>query len=276
MTFPLSTFDPGTVIPGFLDGGTWSGSFGLSYLELSLHDLSHDRHVMHELATYLRKTVGPAGISEGRNQICEAFLTGTRGEWLWMVDTDMGYTADTVDRLLDHADPIDRPVVGGLCFALRHTGPAPGGLHADRYGIIPTMYQYVDTGDEVGFEPLQSWPRGEVVEVSGTGAACLLIHRGALEAVQAKYGPVWFDVAIHPTGQHGRRRVFSEDLSFCVRLAGCGIPVHIDTAVRTSHHKGSIYLDEQAYDEQMIEVATSGVRDSSGDQDRSEDHRLGA
>lgn len=276
MTFPPAAFAPGTVVPGFLDGGTWSASFGLSWSDLFLHDAVRSARIMRENGTYLRKTVGPAGLSEGRNSLCALFLDGTDGEWLWMVDTDMGFAPDTVDRLVASADPVERPVMGALCFALRHLGPLDSATYAERYGIVSTLYSYRELVDEIGFEPAADWPRDEVVEVSGTGAACLLIHRGALEAVQAKYGRAWFDPAIHPTGVAGGRRVFSEDLSFCVRLAACGIPVHVDTAVKTSHHKGSIYLTEQAYDEQMIEVATSGVRDSSGDQISAEDHRLGA
>ena len=74
--------------------------------------------------------------------------------------------------------------------------------------------------------------------MSATGAACLLVHRDALEAVWRRAGPVWFD-PIAP---------LSEDLSFCVRLADAGIATHVHTGVKTVHHKGGGYLDEQAYD----------------------------
>jgi hypothetical protein len=239
-----------TVVPAFLDGGTWSACFGLSYLDLTLWDLSGPRNVMHGKATYLRKVCGAAGIAEGRNEVAASFLDGCDAEWLWMVDTDMGFGPDTVARLLVAAHPVQRPVVGALAFALRRVEAGP--CYSDRYGIIPTLYSWVELDDEVGFAPMRDWPRGKVVQVSGTGAACLLIHRGALQAVRDKYGDAWFDPITHPKALPSGRRTFSEDLSFCVRLQGAGIPVHVDTSVPTVHHKGGIYLDEQAFNTQAI------------------------
>jgi hypothetical protein len=31
-------------------------------------------------------------------------------------------------------------------------------------------------------------------------------------------------------------------------LQDAGVPVHVDTAVKTCHEKGGIFLDEEAYD----------------------------
>lgn len=239
----------GSVVPGFLDDGHWSACFGLSYLELTLRDLGHKQRIIRENGLYLRKCAGTAGIPDGRNEVAARFLDETDGEWLWFVDTDMGFAPDTVDRLVASADRATRPVMGGLCFAQRRIEPRP--FHASRFGIIPTVYQYVETDDEVGFAPIEAYDVDTVIEVSGTGAACLLIHRSALEKVRASYGDAWFDPAKHPTGLKGKPRTFSEDLSFCVRLAAVGVPVHVDTAVKTVHEKGGIFLDEDAYDRQQ-------------------------
>jgi hypothetical protein len=54
---------------------------------------------------------------------------------------------------------------------------------------------------------------------------------------------VWFDTIRHPKGAH-----FSEDLAFCIRLAACGIPLHVHTGIRTTHDKGGVFLDEAHYD----------------------------
>jgi hypothetical protein len=244
---------PGSVIPGFLDGGHWSACFGLSYLELTLYDLAHAQRIIREGGIYLRKVAGTAGISDGRNEVAQRFLDETDGEWLWFIDTDMGFAADTVDRLVAAADPAERPVVGGLCFAQRRIEKRP--FHGNRFGIIPTIYDYVELDDEVGFAPREAYAVDEVVVASGTGAACLLIHRSALETVRERCGDAWFDPMKHPTGLHGKPRTFSEDLSFCVRLASVGIPVHVDTSVRTVHEKGGIYLDEDAYNRQQAFTA---------------------
>lgn len=240
----------GTVVPGFLDGGTWAACFGLSWADLLLHDTLTSQRIIRPSGTYLRKVCGAGGLHQARNDVAASFLDHSDGEWLWMVDTDMGFDADTVDRLLASADRSQRPVMGGLCFALRRLDAGP--FHSDRYGLVPTLYDYFEDTGEVGFAPLPDYPRDQVTEVAGTGAACLLVHRRALEAVRSKYGDVWFDAAVHPDGLGpGRRRVFSEDLSFCVRLAGAGVPLHVDTSVKTVHHKGGIYLDEASFDAQQ-------------------------
>jgi hypothetical protein len=235
----------GTVVPGFLDDNHWSACFGLSWSELLLYDLRESRRIMNEKATYFRKVAGTGGLPDGRNDVCRSFLDQTDAEWLFFVDTDMGFGPDTVDRLVESADEHKRPVMGALCFAQRRIDKGP--YHADRYGIVPTVYDYLDMGDEVGFSPRPDYARDTVTQASATGAACMLIHRRALNKVRAEYGDEWFSIATHPTGLKGKPRHFSEDLSFCVRLQAVGIPVHVNTAVKTVHEKGGVFLEEALY-----------------------------
>jgi GT2 family glycosyltransferase len=241
--------NPGTVSVGFLDPGQWSASFGLSLVELYLADAHSSRRIVPD-GKQLRNYCGTGGLVAGRNEIAAQFLDATDSEWLFMVDSDMGFAPDTVERLLAAADPVTRPVMGGLCFALRRSEAAP--LHATRYVSVPTVYDFVETDTEVGFLTLLDYPRDEVITVAATGAACLLVHRSALTAVRDRAGDHWFDPVTHP-----RDTTFSEDLSFCVRLAAAGIALHVDTGVKTSHHKGGVYLDEAHFDAQRIPEAVS-------------------
>jgi hypothetical protein len=71
-----------------------------------------------------------------------------------------------------------------------------------------------------------------VTPVAGTGAAFLLIHRSALEKLRAEWGDQWFDEI-----RTERDERVGEDLAFCGRLGAAGIPVHVHTGVRTTHHK---------------------------------------
>lgn len=236
----------GSVVVGLLDNGTWSACFGMSYRDLMFHDLTNKQRFFKNKAAELRKICGTMGVANGRNEIARAFLDHTEGEWLFFIDSDMGFAPDTVDRLIESANPKNRPVVGGLCFALQRVGTR------DHYSIVngiqPTVFKFHDLGTEVGFAPILDYPRDSLVEVSGTGAACLLIHRSALEKIRDKYGDSWFDPITHPTGNSGKPRTFSEDLSFCLRLAAVDLPVYVNTAVKTTHEKGALYLDEPTYD----------------------------
>jgi len=237
---------PGSVVVGFLDGGQWSACFGLSYRDMCLYDMASSQRIVREGGKELRSLCGTGGIPSGRNRVAKDFLDATDGEWLFFIDTDMGFTPDTVDRLIAAADVEERPVMGGLCFAIKRKKPGP--MYAERFKVQPTVYEYLELEDEVGFRPIPDYPRDQVMKVAGTGAACLLIHRSSLELVRVKFGDAWFDPIVHPTGDKGQPRTFSEDLSFCVRLQACDIPVHVDTSVKTCHEKGGLFLDEETYD----------------------------
>jgi len=246
---------PGSVVVGYLDGGQWSACFGLSYRDLVVYDLLGPQRIIRRGGLELRALTGTGGISANRNKVTTDFLDATDGEWLFMVDTDMGFTHDTVDRLVASADPVARPVMGALTFQLKRRQPVTNALRAERFRIQPVLLQFVATDDEVGFRPIGDYPRDQVVQVDGTGAACLLMHRDALAKVRAEHGDAWFEPMKHPTGERGKPRMFSEDLSFCVRLQAVGVPVHVDTAVKTTHEKGGLFLDEETYDEQLAAEA---------------------
>lgn len=256
------------VVVGYCDGGTWSAAFGLSYRDLLVTDLCGPQQIVRPDGKELRVRAGTMGVAGARNKIVVTFLESTTAPWLWMVDTDMGFAPDTVSRLVDAADPQERPVVGGLCFSLRRESGAQH--YASRSTIIPTLYNYDETPDgEAGFRPVLDYPRGQLVQVSATGAACLLMHRSALQAIRDRHGDAWFDPVTHRTGDLGKPRTFSEDLSFCVRLAGLGIPLHVHTGVTTTHDKGGIFLDQDTYDQQGV---SGGVRDENRAQVPAEDH----
>jgi hypothetical protein len=245
---------PGTVTVGYLDDHHWSACFGLSLRNLYLHDQAKSHRIMREgMSPELRKVAGTGGIPEGRNELARSFLDSTDSEWLFMVDTDMGFAPETVDELVFSASRYARPVMGGLCFAQRRFAAGP--FHAERFGVVPTVYDLIDTGDEVGFSPNPAYGRDQIIETKGTGAACILIHRDALVKVRAKDGDAWFNPITHPTGLRGKPRTFSEDLSFCVRLAAVGVPLHVDTRVKTVHHKGGIFLDEELFLAQQAAAA---------------------
>ena len=233
----------GSVIPAVVDGGEWSASFGLSWTDLMLYDQAVSHRIIREGGQYLRKQAGAMGVAGGRNEIMRAFLASD-AEWLFMIDSDMGFERDTVDRLVSSAKRHGAKVVGGLCFAQKiDPDVAQGPSYAVRFRIIPTIYEFVEVKEtgEMGFQHINKYRRDAFQTVAGTGAACLLIHRDAAEAV----GPDPFEpMTIPGAGGNGTARTYSEDLSFCIRVQAADIRLGVDTSVKTSHYKGGIYLDE--------------------------------
>ncbi len=213
---------PDHVVIGYLRPTLVHGAFAESLLSVVMEGKT-------PVDAVLALEWGP-NLSTGRNRLCADFLArpGTP-EWLFMVDTDMVLQADTVDRLVAAADPVEVPVLGGLCWSL------------DAGVKVPTMYELVEKEPgRVAFTRPARWPDDAVVRVSATGAACLLIHRSVLETVAASSGDAaapWFrETAVAPMSLMG------EDLTFCLRLGAAGIPVHVHTGVKVGHMKTTMLI----------------------------------
>lgn len=238
---------PGLVTFGFIHPGVWSSCFANSVLDLMLSDLAGPRRIVGHRFGLVNKETGAAQIHNGRNTLARIVCDESEAEWLFMVDADMGFATDTLERLIASADPAQRPVVGALAFAQKSDGV--GDFYARRYRCTPTVYRAGETSDAIGFVPWFDYPRDALVEVDATGAACILIHRTALETVRDAHGDHWF----HPVEVNGTE--FGEDMSFCIRLASVDVPIFVDTSVKTTHDKGGVFFDEDTYD---IQESTRG------------------
>jgi hypothetical protein len=78
-----------------------------------------------------------AGIVDGRNTLAAFMCDQSEAEWLLMVDSDMGFSGDTLEQLIAVADPTERPVVGALCFG--HRKYAKSSFHGTQFIAQPTM-----------------------------------------------------------------------------------------------------------------------------------------
>ena len=220
----------GRVVIAYLRPALVHGEFAESLLSIVMEGKT-------PVDAVLRLEWGP-NLSTGRNRLCADFLERPGSpEWLFMCDTDMVLPADTIDRLIAAADPVEVPVLGGLCWSL------------DAGKKVPTMYELtrkydLATGkpkDVLAFTRLSRWPENAVVRVSATGAACLLIHRSVLETVRATSDDVaapWF----RETGIGAPLSLMGEDMTFCLRCAAAGIPVHVHTGVKAGHMKTTMLI----------------------------------
>lgn len=232
----------GKVLFSYLHPGEVSTSFHHSLLGLVAFDSSHhNRLVTNGRLAVSAQQCGSGRLSTGRNMAVAQFLDHWDCEWMFMSDADMGFEPDSAERLIAAADPVKRPVVGGLCFGAKRAGEGPA--HAVRTHFFPTLYRLsVNADGDRSFDPAYEWPRGQVVEVSGTGAAFLMVHRTVLERIRAEHGDNWF-TEINEGGLN-----YGEDMSFCLRLVDLDIPLHVHTGVSTSHHK-EVWVDESLFDQ---------------------------
>jgi len=211
------------VVVGYVTGGWNRHEFTSSLLGICLEGST-------PVDVVLALESGP-NISTARNKLCAEFLARPGSPpWLFMCDTDMVLAPDTVDRLIAAADPVDRPVVGGLCWSL------DGGV---RY---PVMYELTqpETG-RLAFTRYGEWPEDACMRVSATGAACLLIHRSALQRVRKDAHDLaapWF----RESGVGAPLALMGEDMTFCLRCAAAGVPVHVHTGVKAGHMKTTMLI----------------------------------
>lgn len=206
-------------------------AFHTSLVNLLVHDM-HNRQRIVSGGAHIARQSG-ANVSGPRNELCEAFLA-TDADWLWMVDADMQFAPDTVDRLVAAAHPVERPLVGGLCFAIR---PEPGYTAWEtRYQVWPTIFGLTD-----GIvHQFADYPPDAMVRCDATGAACLLIHRSVLEGIRSDHPHRWFRES-----RMGDQPV-SEDITFCLQAGAAGFPLYVHTGIQTKHAK-TWMVDEAAY-----------------------------
>lgn len=252
--------DPGddvgdAVTVAYAHSSTVTYSWHHSMVELVGYDMANHGRILR--GGYVALRVGTDGLVEARNTAVKEFLAERGGDWLWWIDTDMGFAPDTVDRLVEAADPVERPVVGALCFSQRET--FSDGMGGWRCSATPTVFDWAKVnvydealvdgvrrrtkvGEQRGFAVRWDYPANTVTRCDGTGAACVLVHRSVYERVADKYGPVWYErVPNISTGQ-----LIAEDLSFCVRVGSLDIPLHVHTGIPTSHQK-LVWLGEEDY-----------------------------
>jgi hypothetical protein len=145
-----------------------------------------------------------------RNDIVEKALA-MHCTKLIMLDTDMIYHPKTITSLLAR----NLPVVGGLCFR--------------RYPPFDSIMLKIKEIDEHtnGYESIDEWEEGELVEVDATGAGCIMYD---MEVFKKMPFP-WFKF---------RKQAISgltigEDIGFCQDLKAAGYRIFVDTSVPSDH-----------------------------------------
>lgn len=125
---------------------------------------------------------------------------------LIMLDTDMIYHPKTITSLLSR----NLPIVGALSFR--------------RY---PPFDSIILRLTDMGYESVNEWEEGELVECDATGAGCIMYDMDIFR----KMPYPWFKFrknAINglPIG---------EDIGFCQDLKAAGYKIFVDTAVPADH-----------------------------------------
>lgn len=220
--------------------GMNSTSFTDSMLRTVMFDANNAGHLIAGGGPLLLPA-SPNTLPDMRNQACALLLDETEAEWLWFVDSDMGFHETALYELLAAADPAERPVVGALCFGMKQA--EPDGIGGWVTHPFPTVYDWTENeAGKWGFSLRYGYAIDTVTRAAATGAACLLIHRSVLQRLREQHGDTWFDRAVMEPGEG----LMGEDIAFCARLGRSGIPIYVHTGVKTTHLK-AVWVGEDYY-----------------------------
>lgn len=240
---------PDAVVLAYVCGNEVAYSWHRSFVQLERLDARLYQRLGEGLERVHALRYGTGGLIDARNQAVYDFLTEyPDAQWLFWLDTDMGFPAEALEMLLDAADPVERPIMGALCFSQQEI--ESDGMGGRRTQPTPVIYDWITVEGQSGYAVRWDYPRDTVTQTHATGSACIVIHRSVLERIREKFGPVWYNRVPNPS----TAQLFSEDLSFCVRAGALDIPVFVDTRVKTTHLK-STWVSEESYTRERVALA---------------------
>lgn len=169
-------------------------------------------------------------ITQARSKIANFFINNTEHEYLFFLDSDIGFNPDDVIKLMSHQIPI----VSGA-YPMK---------------IIPERY-CVDV-----VQPEER--HGDLLKINGNGMGFVLIHRQVfldiarhhpnLKYVPSDYhsdtphSPEEMNNSFHFFAEHQSENGFmSEDKSFFYRAQKVGYNIFLDTSIRLNHTGYHIY-----------------------------------
>lgn len=174
---------------------------------------------------------------ENRNDVVRQFLT-TPAEWLFFVDTDIELPPNSLEKLMEVADPVELPIVSGLYYI--HSGPRQNLDETPKLHIGPAWYR----GDEHrGFTEVLEIDTSRAVPIDICGMGVCLIHRSVLEAFLAEGSPYaktaapwFFHDEYQPDGAE-KPLIMGEDFTFCTRAAKLGFSLWGYAGLQVNHYK---------------------------------------
>lgn len=240
------------VMVGYLHGHTVTSEFHHCLIELILHDTyALTRGGTQKIRRFSRLYSG-VNICKVRNQLVRDFLADDRCDWLFMLDQDATYPPTMLDRLLEVADPLERPIVGALAHQLRGKTDDEYAPIIDTHGvqvreILPTMYktEWDLDGNWIGYREVTKYEVG-LQQVDATGCHCLLVHRTVFEAIKSDHPYRWFreDLIAPDT-------IAGEDIWFCIEAGKAGFPIYVDTRLEAGHMKPIELTSEMSHVERI-------------------------
>lgn len=235
--------DVGKVVLCTISAGEPKLEYMTSLIEMINHELGKPIEERRLGAFSFRR--GTTLLHMCRNEHIREVMKSYAQEWLFLVDDDIQMPADTLDKLLEHAHPVSRPIVGA---PYKHPFETPG--------IVPSVFfwdfdskPHPATGEKYKtyiplqadtFSRLVSGSPTSLVRCDSTGLGCVLIHRSVFsrmyESNRWHKALPWFNTDIAENDV-----LMGEDHTFFRRAASLGFPLYIRGDISLKHIKKASY-----------------------------------
>lgn len=189
-------------------------------------------HWLRVAQTWGQRGYSVVGTSEGppsltRDYLVRTFLADQQFTHLLMLDSDHLHPVDIVERMARWVNHEAKPLAISALNYQRKEPYRPAAFFFD--------------GPSLGLLHLATWPEG-LVKVDAVGASALLIAREVFDKIQEP----WFDFHYMPVEGSPVPRFIGEDIWFCKKLGGAGIPIYVDTTT-TCPHAGETFVDDRHF-----------------------------
>lgn len=164
-------------------------------------------------------TVSGSFLENNRNGTVKGLLDTLDDEWMLSLDTDIGFEPDLPYKLLDAADPVERPIISGMYVGYLKVGLWP--VWFKRHGDAYRQLMLKDIN-----------PEAQLMPIDAAGMGFCIIHRSVFEKIREvrlassstriRCDPwIWFgrDLVRCEDGTWER---LSEDLTFFRRVERAG------------------------------------------------------
>lgn len=234
----MPNFTPGTVTVGLATTDTPQCWEFEQSLESMMTWSAYNGGPINRSARRLQVIGGPS-LAGKRNKVCKTFLERTDSEWLLFIDDDQQFMPDLAQKMVDSADPVERPILSALIMAERSSsrfpiGPACTVWHEEMQSFVIPPYI-----------PQERW-----WQVATIGTGCVLIHRTVLEKMREAHKDdafPWFKHAQHPNQDTGEPDEMSEDYVFSLRASALDYPLYVDTTIEVGHVKRRVLTSHDFY-----------------------------
>ena len=163
-------------------------------------------------------------IGRQREVLFNHWADKNKTDWLLWVDSDIVLNLESMKKLWQAADKINRPVVSGVYFISKEN---EGTLMRP----FPVLFNDIS---EYQIQYVHPLPDNQVIKIDNAGFGFVLMHRSIISKLRETHpGKGMFT----ETGDGVDDHFIGEDIIFFRRMKAAGIPLHAHTGALVKHMK---------------------------------------